>query len=45
MRVSLTVTAANHRAVNLYTRWGFREIHRFQAFVWQPDSALIAGRE
>jgi ribosomal protein S18 acetylase RimI-like enzyme len=31
---SLTVTAANHSAVSLYERVGFRTVRRFHAFVW-----------
>jgi ribosomal protein S18 acetylase RimI-like enzyme len=34
-RISLTVTAANHEAVRLYTRCGFQEIRRFHAYVWE----------
>jgi len=33
--VSLTVTAANSSAVDLYERMGFRTIRRFQALVWE----------
>ena len=32
---SLTVTAANRGAVNLYERVGFRTIRRFSAYAWQ----------
>ena len=32
--VSLTVTEANLPALRLYEHMGFREIHRFDAFVW-----------
>ena len=32
--ISLTVTESNLRAQQLYTRMGFRAIHRFQALVW-----------
>jgi ribosomal protein S18 acetylase RimI-like enzyme len=32
--VSLTVTAANRRAVSLYDRLGFSVIHEFEAMVW-----------
>ena len=32
--VSLTVTESNQQAHRLYTRMGFRSIHRFQALVW-----------
>lgn len=32
--VSLTVTAANHQAVALYNRFGFRVVHQFEALVW-----------
>ncbi len=33
--VSLTVTAANEGAVELYERMGFHTARRFQAFVWE----------
>ncbi len=33
---SLTVTAANHQAIRLYERFGFRAIHHFDAYVWDP---------
>jgi ribosomal protein S18 acetylase RimI-like enzyme len=33
--LSLTVTSANHRAVGLYERMGFRTIRRFSAGVWK----------
>lgn len=37
-RVSLTVTAANRRAVQLYQRIGFQVSHEFAALVWeQPE--------
>ncbi len=35
--VSLTVTAANHEAVRLYERAGFRTIREFPAFVWETQ--------
>jgi ribosomal protein S18 acetylase RimI-like enzyme len=35
--VSLTVTAENANAVQLYLRLGFRVIHQFDALVWEPD--------
>jgi ribosomal protein S18 acetylase RimI-like enzyme len=34
-RVSLTVTAANTSAVELYQRMGFRATRRFAAYVWE----------
>lgn len=34
---SLTVTAANARALSMYRRLGFATIHEFDAFVWTPD--------
>lgn len=34
-RVSLTVTAANREAVDLYQRIGFRTLRRFSAYVWE----------
>jgi ribosomal protein S18 acetylase RimI-like enzyme len=34
-RVSLTVTAANRDAVDLYERIGFRTLRRFSAYVWE----------
>jgi ribosomal protein S18 acetylase RimI-like enzyme len=34
-RASLTVTAANTTAVELYHRVGFRTLRRFAAFVWE----------
>jgi ribosomal protein S18 acetylase RimI-like enzyme len=34
-KVSLTVTAANREAVDLYERMGFRTIRKFSAFVWE----------
>lgn len=33
---SLTVTASNRQAVRLYERFGFRAIHHFDAYVWDP---------
>lgn len=33
-RVTLTVTAENHRAIQLYQNVGFRSIRRFAAYVW-----------
>jgi ribosomal protein S18 acetylase RimI-like enzyme len=33
--LTLTVTSANHRAVGLYERMGFRTIRRFSAGVWK----------
>ncbi len=33
--LSLTVTEANHRAVDLYRRLGFVELRVFDAFVWE----------
>ncbi len=38
-RVSLTVTAANAEAVELYRRFGFREVRRFFAYVWEGAQA------
>jgi ribosomal protein S18 acetylase RimI-like enzyme len=35
--VSLTVTASNHSAVDLYKRAGFRTFRRFHAFVWEAS--------
>ena len=32
---TLTVTASNREAVNLYERMGFETIRRFRAFVWE----------
>ena len=32
---SLTVTAANHSAVQLYEQTGFETLRRFQAYVWE----------
>jgi ribosomal protein S18 acetylase RimI-like enzyme len=43
-RISLTVTAGNHSALNLYSRCGFREMRRFHAYVWEdlkPPSPSI----
>jgi ribosomal protein S18 acetylase RimI-like enzyme len=34
--LSLTVTASNHGAVELYQRLGFRTVKTFSAGVWQP---------
>jgi ribosomal protein S18 acetylase RimI-like enzyme len=34
-RVSLTVTAANTGAVELYRRAGFKEVRRFLAYMWE----------
>jgi len=34
--VSLTVTASNERAIQLYERVGFRTLASFPAFVWHP---------
>jgi len=34
-RVSLTVTAANHEAVELYQSIGFRTLRKFSAYVWE----------
>lgn len=34
-RVSLTVTAANREAVELYQRIGFRTLRKFSAYVWE----------
>ena len=34
--VGLTVTESNERAVHLYESVGFRTMHRFEAFVWEP---------
>jgi len=39
-RVSLTVTAANTRALRLYDRFGFREQRRFCAFVWDAEKRM-----
>jgi ribosomal protein S18 acetylase RimI-like enzyme len=33
-RISLTVTAANSEAIQLYQRCGFEEVRRFFAYVW-----------
>ncbi|MGA3055060.1 MAG: GNAT family N-acetyltransferase [Candidatus Korobacteraceae bacterium] len=40
-QLSLTVTEANHRAVDLYRRLGFVELRVFDAFVWETVSAEI----
>jgi ribosomal protein S18 acetylase RimI-like enzyme len=37
-RVSLTVTAANEAALELYKQTGFREMRRFLAYVWERNS-------
>lgn len=34
-KITLTVTAANTEALRLYERVGFREIRRFNAYVWE----------
>jgi ribosomal protein S18 acetylase RimI-like enzyme len=34
-RISLTVTAANKEAIDLYLRCGFSELRRFFAYVWE----------
>jgi ribosomal protein S18 acetylase RimI-like enzyme len=34
-KVSLTVTASNRDAVDLYERMGFRTIRKFSAYVWE----------
>ena len=34
-RVSLTVTAGNTEAIELYQRIGFRATRRFAAYVWE----------
>lgn len=36
--VSLTVTAANRRAVRLYERMGFRTLKEFSAYVWDAGA-------
>jgi ribosomal protein S18 acetylase RimI-like enzyme len=41
-RISLTVTAANAEAVKLYQRFGFREVRRFFAYVWEGSRGLQA---
>ncbi len=33
---SLTVTAVNRAAIRLYERFGFRAVHHFDAYVWDP---------
>ena len=38
-KVSLTVTSANHEAVRLYERVGFRTVRRFSAYVWEGFSS------
>jgi ribosomal protein S18 acetylase RimI-like enzyme len=40
-QLSLTVTEANHRAVDLYRQLGFVELCVFDAFVWEAVSAEI----
>jgi ribosomal protein S18 acetylase RimI-like enzyme len=40
-QLSLTVTEANHRAVDLYRQLGFVELRVFDAFVWEAVSAEI----
>jgi len=35
LRISLTVTSKNHKAVELYRRCGFRHIRSFFAYVWE----------
>jgi len=37
-RITLTVTASNTDALELYRRCGFREIRRFFAYVWQAGA-------
>ena len=37
-QLSLTVTEANHRAVDLYRRLGFVELRVFDAFVWEAGA-------
>jgi len=39
-RISLTVTAANTEAVALYQRFGFREVRRFFAYVWEGSRGV-----
>jgi GNAT superfamily N-acetyltransferase len=39
-RISLTVTTANAEAVTLYQRFGFREVRRFYAYVWEGPAAI-----
>ncbi|MEP6714193.1 MAG: GNAT family N-acetyltransferase [Terriglobia bacterium] len=34
-KITLTVTASNAEAARLYERFGFREIRRFNAYVWE----------
>jgi ribosomal protein S18 acetylase RimI-like enzyme len=36
-RVSLTVTAANGAAVDLYRKLGYRELRRFLAYTWEKN--------
>jgi ribosomal protein S18 acetylase RimI-like enzyme len=36
VEASLTVTSSNARAIRLYEAFGFRAIHHFEAFVWEP---------
>lgn len=38
-RITVTVTAANHTALRLYARFGFRETRRFYAYLWERDTA------
>lgn len=40
---TLTVTAANTSAVELYERMGFRTVRRFPAYVWEPPIYLWEG--
>jgi ribosomal protein S18 acetylase RimI-like enzyme len=39
-RVSLTVTAANVAAVELYRQVGFREVRRFLAYMWERNGGM-----
>ncbi len=43
-RLSLTVTAGNHRAAALYRRVGFTQQHTFDAVVWTPGRTNPAAR-